>query len=225
VVLIVSKAQPTELVGALSASHVHAALVLLDICLALRTGLSINFKPIGGIGFLVASNPVIPSHKQFAVNRCVRLLKTTKAPLLAAVALYINCFFFISLNNIFALLAWTPFSSLGEIHERFILELQKFIEHLLVQKLPEYVFRNYVFALLIRALCKQDIDSLLSFYLTIAFKAIEAELMTAVRHSDYIMKFVLAVTRFALKKAQFLLVPIRVCQIELKYFRDKVEFA
>jgi hypothetical protein len=225
VVLIVSKAQPTELVGALSASHVHAALVLLDICLALRTGLSINFKPIGGIGFLVASNPVIPSHKQFAVNRCVRLLKTTKAPLLAAVALYIYWFTLLSLNNMFALFAWTPFRSLGEIHERFILELQKFIEHLLVQKLPEYVFRNYVFARMIRALCKQDINSLLSFHLTIAFKAIEAELMIAVRHGDYIIKFVLAVTRFALKNAHFLLVLIRVCQIELKYFRDQVKFA
>ena len=224
-VLIVSEAQPAELVGALSASHVHAALVLLDICLAFRTGLSIYFKPIGGIGFLVASNPVIPSHKQFAVNRRVRLLKTTKAPLLAAVALYIYWFSFFSLNNIFTLLSWTPFSAFGKIHERFILELQKFIEHLLVQKLPEYVFRNYVFALLIRALSKQDIDSLLSFHLTIAFKAIEAELMTAVRHGDNIIKFVLEVTRFALKKALFLLVPIRVCQIELKYFRDQVKFA
>ena len=110
-VLIVSEAQPAELVGALSASHVHAALVLLDICLAFRTGLSIYFKPIGGIGFLVASNPVIPSHKQFAVNRRVRLLKTTKTPLLAAVALYIYWFSFFSLNNIFTLLSWTPFSS------------------------------------------------------------------------------------------------------------------
>jgi len=107
--------------------------------------------------------------------------------LFTAVTLYIDRFSFIILNNIFTLLAWTPFSSLRKIYERFILELQKFIEQLLVKKLSEDVFRNYVFAFLIRALRKQDIYSLLSFHLTIAFEAIEAELMIAVWHRNYIV--------------------------------------
>ena len=46
---VVTKAEPTELVLALTTCHVHAALVFLNRTLAFRAGLCINLHPVVGV--------------------------------------------------------------------------------------------------------------------------------------------------------------------------------
>ena len=46
VVAPVGEAEPAELVAALPASHVVAALILLDVALALRAGLCVRLDPV-----------------------------------------------------------------------------------------------------------------------------------------------------------------------------------
>ena len=46
VLMILAQAQPAELIPTLAASHVHAALVLLNRTLAGRAGLCVAFQPL-----------------------------------------------------------------------------------------------------------------------------------------------------------------------------------
>lgn len=107
-VLVVTKTKPAEFVGTLAASHVHAALIFFDVCLAFRARFGIYFKPVLCIGFLVAANSVDPCLQQFTVNWRVRLLQTAKAKAFSAVTQTIDSFAVLSFDYAIALLSWTP---------------------------------------------------------------------------------------------------------------------
>lgn len=59
VISIVAHAQPAELVAALTARHVHAALVLLDGTFALGARLCVDLHPVVRVAFIII-NAVLP---------------------------------------------------------------------------------------------------------------------------------------------------------------------
>lgn len=72
-VSVISKTEPTKLVSALRASHVHTTLILLNLYLALGAVLCVEFNP--NISIIVAHlNSVIPLRQKETVNRSVSFL-------------------------------------------------------------------------------------------------------------------------------------------------------
>lgn len=78
VILVVTETKPTKFILAISASHVHASLVLLNARLAFGTGLSVYLEPKIRVSLIVATNSVNPSCEQFTVNWLVSLFETAK---------------------------------------------------------------------------------------------------------------------------------------------------
>lgn len=72
--LVVTKTQPAKLISTFPASHMHAALIFLDICLTFGTRFCVDFKPVVGVSFLISADSIKPSLKKIAANRCVRRL-------------------------------------------------------------------------------------------------------------------------------------------------------
>ena len=75
--LPVSHADPAELIAALGARHVVAALILLDILLALRTGLSVCCDP--GDVFRLSTSLLIPCFSCRAIAGLVGEISTDEA--------------------------------------------------------------------------------------------------------------------------------------------------
>jgi hypothetical protein len=117
VVLVVAKTKPTELVGTLAASHVHAALIFLDVCFAFRARFGVYFEPVARIGFLVAANSVNPCLQHFTVDWSVRLLQTAEAEIFSTVTETVESFAVLCFNYTIALLSWTPLCLLRKIHK------------------------------------------------------------------------------------------------------------
>jgi hypothetical protein len=57
---VVAEAEPAEFELAVAASHVHAALVLLDVGFAFGAGLRVKFQPDCCVAFLVSPCSVCP---------------------------------------------------------------------------------------------------------------------------------------------------------------------
>jgi hypothetical protein len=85
VIFVVAHAEPAELVAALATRHVHAALVLLDLHLALRAWLGVELEPDIVI-VLALIDPVQPSDQVVALDGPMGPLKALEAPVVAAKA-------------------------------------------------------------------------------------------------------------------------------------------
>lgn len=117
---VVAKAKPAELVLAVSAGHVHAPLVLLDVGFALGTRFGVDLKPVICVGLLVSADSIQPSLKKVAVDRGVGLLETAEAESFATVAEAINRSGFLDLNDLIASLTWAPLHLTRTINVRLV---------------------------------------------------------------------------------------------------------
>ena len=117
--LIVSEAQPAELVSALRAGHVHASLVFLNGGLALRAVFGVEFDPDIGIvhaGF----DPIEPLDENVARNGSVRLLEALEAPVEAAVTHDVCLAHRGVLHGVGAARRRTPLGAFVQIDERLL---------------------------------------------------------------------------------------------------------
>ena len=81
---LISQAKPAEAVLALLTSHVHAARVFLDQCLAFRACFGVHLQPLlGSVFFLFIwlhkFDLFTPSVKQITIQRSMRLFVAAKA--------------------------------------------------------------------------------------------------------------------------------------------------
>jgi len=120
-VFVVAKTQPTKLMSALVARHVHAPLILLDCCLALGARLTIHFQPLRCLLF-ARLQPVFPLFECFAVQGLVGLLLTREAEVVATFtedvfAVLLRLGHTISFDSDPAtLVARTPLCASGQVH-------------------------------------------------------------------------------------------------------------
>ena len=79
VVVVISEADPAELVLAARACHVHASLVLLDGLLALWAWLCVQLHPCLGVAIFVADT-LQPCLQQLTVDWQMGILTALEAP-------------------------------------------------------------------------------------------------------------------------------------------------
>ena len=113
---VVSEAEPAELILALAAGHVHAALVLLNWALALWAWLCIELDPITRV-ILITINLVFPLLQQVTADRHMGLLDTAEAEGVTTVALNVDGEGLLLLDYLVAVSAWAPLPFLGGVHE------------------------------------------------------------------------------------------------------------
>jgi len=130
VVLVVSKAEPTELVLAALACHVHASLILLDARLTLGAGLCVDFNPVLAVILLISTNTIEPMLQQLTVNRRMRRLQAPEAEVISTVAKAVGSTDLLYLNDVLAVLAGTPLRCFRKVYIRLIQELLVFLKKL-----------------------------------------------------------------------------------------------
>ena len=105
---IISHAQPTKLILALAARHVHAPGVLLDRHFALRARLRVYLDPTLTI-VVPLVHPILPLGQRFTINWQMSVLDTFKAESLTALTTHIYLLLRVKETNLAALSLGTPF--------------------------------------------------------------------------------------------------------------------
>lgn len=111
----------------------HAALILLDLNLALRTGFGVQFDPNLSV-ILPSLESLHPFLEEFTVNRPVSFLQALETPVITTFAYYVCLLLRGILSSVAAIRSWTPFGLLVHVHERFDEELLVSLELPLVEQ-------------------------------------------------------------------------------------------
>lgn len=114
-ILVVSHAQPAELIPALTACHMHAPLVLLNLDLTLGAWLCIELQPyIVIVAALI--DLVEPSLKLITGNRPMSTSQALETPVLATLANYICLLHGLVLECKVATFSRAPFSPFVDVN-------------------------------------------------------------------------------------------------------------
>ena len=92
----------------------HTSRVLLNWSLALGAWLGVDLDPIVGITLPIIDS-VLPLLQKVTSNGHVSLLSASKAEGMSTSTIDVNCIALFLLDNVVAVLAWTPLRLLGNI--------------------------------------------------------------------------------------------------------------
>ena len=155
---VVSETKPAEFVATLATCHVHAALVLLDVGFALRTGLGVQFDPRRGV-VLAEVDSVQPLLQELTVDGLVRAFLAKEAKV-GLTLIAVNVFQrvvrefeaeFVTIGT------WTVFAILSNVDKGLALEVLVPLKKLIWQQLNKKGVRYYEVAFGVRTNCENAI--------------------------------------------------------------------
>ena len=138
---VVTSAKPAELILAVLTSHVHATLVLLNVCFALRTRLGIQLKP-NIIVVITAIDSVVPFGQKVTREWPVSLFNTLETPVIPTQTVDVSLFSGRVVCEVGAVGSWAPLHLFADVYKRLLVVLSILVIALLVYQFLEHLFRD-----------------------------------------------------------------------------------